>query len=242
MAVKRAAYSSLSGTSGKRLQAWTPTISGGTLTTAGGYNIYTFSSSGTLNTSIPTVVEYLIIGAGGSCAGSAQGGNRESGSGAGGYLSGITFLSNLSNSIVVGNYVAGKNNGQNTTAFNLISYGGGAAANNDFQAGNAGGSGGGGWYGGAGGAGVSGQGNAGGSPGTGFAGGGGGGAGAGGGAPAGGSGLSNSIGGSAYTYCTGGYANTYQSTVYNQNATTYGSGAWGIGNGFNGIVIVRLPI
>ena len=56
------------------------TATGGTITTAGGYTIHTFTSSGTFNASKAGTVEYLVI-AGGGGGGSTVGG----GGGAGGY-------------------------------------------------------------------------------------------------------------------------------------------------------------
>ena len=63
------------------------TATGGTITTSGLYTIHTFTSSGTVSvTSGVGEVEYLVVaGGGGNAVG--QGGNRESGSGAGGLLS-----------------------------------------------------------------------------------------------------------------------------------------------------------
>ena len=61
-------------------------ITGGIITTAGGYQIHTFTSSGTLTVPDAKVVEYLVIAGGG---GAAAGGNRGGGSGAGGYRTNV---------------------------------------------------------------------------------------------------------------------------------------------------------
>jgi hypothetical protein len=98
------------------------------------YEVRTFNSSGSLNISSPTDVDYLIIGGGGG-GGMANGGGG--GGGAGGYLTGSTTLSAQSYSIVIGNGGAGApspatgaqgdrgTQGDNSSAFGLIAIGGG---------------------------------------------------------------------------------------------------------------------
>jgi len=150
------------------------TATGGTITTAGGYKIHTFNSSGTFAVStVPTVstVEYLVIGGGG---GGGTGGSADyrqgGGGGAGGYLT-STFSALVGNyTITVGAGGGVGNNGSNSSIIKTsnsaniaTAIGGGSGA------GAAGGSGGGaqavgeGTFVGSAGAGTSGQGNAGGA-------------------------------------------------------------------------------
>jgi len=65
----------------------TPKFVGGTLTTSGGNQIHTFTSSGTLSPLTPVTASYLVV-AGGGGGGSTGGG----GGGAGGYLASTTTL------------------------------------------------------------------------------------------------------------------------------------------------------
>jgi hypothetical protein len=195
--------------------------------------------------------DYLMAAGGGGNS-SGQGGQRESGSGAGGLLQGtFSFVSGSSYSIIVGSGGSGHANGANTTALGLTAVGGGFGGNSDGMAGAAGGSGGGDWYTDSGGAnaGTAGQGYRGGAWGgvNNWTGGGGGGAGGPGGvSPSnttpgiGGVGVSSSITGSSVTYCTGGRSNVYSGATYDANgASNSGNGASGIGNGGSGIVIIR---
>lgn len=115
------------------------------------YNVHTFLTSGTFTPSSNFEVEYLVVGGGGG-GGSDMGG----GGGAGGYLAGTTSLTSQAYTVVVGTGGAGApagatqprgTNGNNSTAFSLIAFGGGGGASrhdsNGAPAGN-GGSGGGG--------------------------------------------------------------------------------------------------
>jgi hypothetical protein len=234
---------------------------GGTITTSGLYTIHTFTSSGTFSvTSGAGEVEYLVVAGGGGNA-IGQGGNRESGSGAGGLLSNHSSipapLKQPAYTVSPGPYVVtvgggggGKTNGAPSSFGPITSTGGGAGANFDSNIGSPGGSGGGNWYSGATPAtGISGQGNPGGIWGgvNNWVGGGGGGAdGPGGVTPtnpsvgAGGAGLSVSISGSPVTYAAGGRSSEYPSTPNAANgANNTGNGASGAANGGPGIVIIR---
>jgi len=238
---------------------------GGTITPAAGKTVHTFLAPGTFIVSgaPPTFnVEYLVVaGGGGNTVG--QGGNRESGSGAGGLLSNHpstpapliqpTFtVSAGSYNITVGSGGVGRNNGNPSSFGPITSTGGGAGANYDGNIGSPGGSGGGNWYSGAAPAtGTPGQGNPGGIWGGGnnWIGGGGGGAGGPGGVTptnpsigAGGVGLSISISGVSATYGAGGRSSEYPSTPNIQNgADNTGNGASGAANGGPGIVIIAYP-
>jgi hypothetical protein len=70
-------------------QAYTQTIivapTGGTITTAGGYRIHTFTSSGTFVTNMATSVDFLVIAGGGAGGGGVSNYEPGSGGGAGGY-------------------------------------------------------------------------------------------------------------------------------------------------------------
>ena len=80
MAVSRFTKSGMSGYSTKFTTAWTASAIGGTITTAGGYRIHTFT---TVGDGVFTVVanlynvEYLLIAGGGGAAG-ATGGKKSS--------------------------------------------------------------------------------------------------------------------------------------------------------------------
>ncbi len=156
---------------------------GGTITTAGGYTIHTFTSSGTFTASKAGTVEYLVI-AGGGGGGSTVGG----GGGAGGYRTATGFsVAEGAHTVTVGAGGAQDTSGSDSVFSTITSTGGGRGG--PFQtSGFAGGSGGGvggrnsSTNGAGGGAGTAGQGNAGGNRGGGGAnalcgGGGGGGAG-----------------------------------------------------------------
>ena len=201
-------------------------------------------------TSSALLIEYLLVGGGGSGGHDVGGGG-----GAGGFLTGTYALSNTKSfAISVGAGAPAisnntqRNNGENTTGFGLIAYGGGGGGNwqgsdNGSRNGTNGGSGGGGggWSQiGYGGTGTSGQGFAGGDATTNAApsyGGGGGGAGGPGSAGtagdgsqiAGGPGLASSITGTSITYAAGGKGggdNTLDSNTSN--------GTDGLGNGGDG--------
>ncbi len=114
---------------------------GGTITTAGGFRIHTFSTVGsfTFGASGPGTVEYLIL-AGGGGGGASGGTDGSGGGGAGGLRTGSVSVSSPTNyTIVVGagaaSYTgsAGSHdpslyNGGNSSAFSLTSFGGGSAS------------------------------------------------------------------------------------------------------------------
>ena len=198
----------------------TPLFVGGTLTTSGGNQIHTFTSSGTLSPLTPVTVSYLVVAGGGS-GGSSDGG----GGGAGGLLtSSTTIYSGATYVVTVGAGGAARsaggigNSGSNSslagTGLTTVTSTGGGGGGYTSATGASGGSGGGSSYGQAsGGTGTSGQGNNGGGaltgvPYYGMSGGGGAGAvgvngtnSAGG---AGGAGSASSISGSSVTYAGGG--------------------------------------
>jgi hypothetical protein len=198
----------------------TPKFVGGTLTTSGGNQIHTFTSSGTLSPLTPVTASYLVVAGGGGGAGASNGGGA---GGAGGLLtSSTTIYSGATYVVTVGAGGAGGTSGTNGSDSVLLGTGittvtsiGGGRANNNAN-GSSGGSGGGASstngtvY--TGGAGTSGQGFAGGnsvstSP---FATGGGGGAsavganGSGSQSGNGGAGTASSISGTSITYAGGG--------------------------------------
>ena len=80
---------------------------GGTITTAGGYRIHTFSLAASGTNFVPSAsgtVEYLIIGGGGSGGNSfANNTGTAGGGGAGGYRAGSTSVSSQNYAISVGN-------------------------------------------------------------------------------------------------------------------------------------------
>ena len=206
----------------------TPKFVGGTLTTSGGNQIHTFTSSGTLSPLTPVTASYLVVAGGGS--GSTAIGYTEAagGGGAGGLLSGSTTLYSGATYVVTvggggagsGSYASG-NNGSNSvlsgTGITTITSTGGGRGNGDSPGENGGSGGGGGAAvtSRAGGTGIVGQGNNGGSGfGSGTnslrSGGGGGGASAVGAnassaqGGAGGAGTASSITGTSVTYAAGG--------------------------------------
>lgn len=71
------------------------TSTGGTITTAGGYRIHTFTASGTFTASCAGTVEYLVV-AGGGGGGKSQDSVRSGGGGGGGCTNG-TGLGNGGN-------------------------------------------------------------------------------------------------------------------------------------------------
>jgi hypothetical protein len=221
-----------------------PTITGGTVTISGIYRIHAFTSSGTFakNTSSSLDVEYLLVGGGG-----AGGDDIGAGGGAGGVLSGSLTLSSQSNVIVVGGggaatlgfEASGQGiDGNNSTAFGLTAFKGGAgggegSSNANGGSGTYGSGGGGGYSAGSGGSGTSGQGNSGGNGASGNAGGGGGagGSGSAGGPGHGGPGILNSILGTSYYWGGGGGGNSYNYSI---------SGDGGIGGGGGGSTATNL--
>ena len=197
----------------------TPRFVGGTLTTSGGNQIHTFTSSGTLSPLTPVTASYLVVAGGGGCNNDSSGGG-----GAGGLLtSSTTLYSGATYIVTVGAGGAYTTNGSDSilsgTGLTTITATGGGRAGGAVTSitGGNGGSGGGGGGGGTpntGGTGVSGQGFAGGSGNaTGnYTGGGGGGSSAVGSAGGtaggnGGAGTASSISGSSVTYAGGGGGN-----------------------------------
>jgi hypothetical protein len=150
----------------KTVQTPIPLPTGGTITTAGGYNYHTFTSSGSfvVATGDNRSVEALIIAGGGSSS------NDGGGGGAGGLLSETKTLTPATYTVAIG----GQNTNSSITSFTAAVRGGSGGG---YQAGGgSGGSGGGGGVSsGGGGSGTSGQGNNGGSSGGNYASGGGGG-------------------------------------------------------------------
>jgi SPRY domain/Concanavalin A-like lectin/glucanases superfamily len=229
----------------------TPKFVGGTITTSGGKQIHTFTSSGTLSPITPITASYLVVAGGGGGGTGSSGG--QGGGGAGGLLTNSTTLySGATYVVTVGGGGAQGVNGSNsvvsgTGLTTLTATGGGLGASGSFGTGGSGGSGGGGSEGnnpsdgGNGGAGTSGQGSNGGK-GAGGAGGGGGGASAVGGNAAGaggagvvpgngGAGTSSSISGTSVTYAGGGGGSGYG--PYTPSSTGAG-GAGGGGAGASG--------
>ena len=210
----------------------TPKFVGGTLTTSGGNQIHTFTSSGTLSPITPITASYLVVAGGGGAgfSGAIPGGaGAAGGGGAGGYqTSSATLYSGATYVVTVG---AGGSSatsvsqqggdgsssslaGTGITTVTSTGGGGGGTSDSSFRNGRNGGSGGGsGAFSGAGtaGTGTSGQGNNGGTAvEANVAGGGGGGASAAGNNGSsgqggnGGAGSSSSISGSSITYAGGG--------------------------------------
>jgi hypothetical protein len=143
-------------------------VSGGTLTSDATYYYRTFTSTGQLSITGPSLsTNYLAVAGGGG------GGGYGGGGGAGGYLaSTLTIPSNTYTVTVGGGGVGGSNvysvggNGGDSSFYNVLSYGGGGGGCYQSVNGSNGGSGGGGGIsetsgsnGGSGGTGVSGQGN-----------------------------------------------------------------------------------
>ena len=205
----------------------TPKFVGGTITTSGGKQIHTFTSSGTLSPLTPVTASYLVVAGGGGTSL-----DRSGGGGGGGLLSGSTTLySGATYVVTVGAGGAGGSGTSNATSaqdgsnsilsgtgLTTLTATGGGGGNGAGGAGRNGGSGGGGGGNGStstsGGTGTSGQGTNGGNGASvafGGAGGGGGGAtSAGSNAPsgsvggAGGAGTASSITGTSITYAGGG--------------------------------------
>ena len=206
--------------------------------------------------------DFLVVAGGGGNR-VVQGGNRESGSGAGGLRtsygptsgggasaqSALTLTDGSTYTVTVGSGASSRANGQSSSISGpgistVSTSGGGYGGSCDSCPGNPGGSGGGGWYNNGGGSGTSGEGYAG-SPGFNsppYGGAGGGAAGAGGRNTSVGPGLSVSITGGAVTYAAGGVSNDHPGTVRNTNGpANTGNGAGGVANGGSGIVVLRVP-
>ena len=202
----------------------------------------------------PIIITYdVVAGGGGNSVG--QGNNRESGSGAGGYLLGdFSAVIGTVYTITVGAGGGGRSNGSNssitgTGLSTILAYGGGSGGNQDGMAGNSGGSGGGGWYNSSGGSGTAGQGNNGGTS-YGWTGGGGGGRGSAGRAvDVNNNELYKGFGGDGYqspinsvTYARGGDGDRYNGHNANESAAANtGNGGGGAGNGGSGIVNLKIP-
>lgn len=226
-----------------------PKFVGGTITTSGGKQIHTFTSSGTLSPITPITASYLVVAGGGGGGGATtnQGGG---GGGAGGLQASSTTLYSGATYVVTvgaggtggvyGGAAAGSGSNSvvsGTGLTTLTSSGGGGGGVGPDANGSNGGSGGGGGSGGTlrtGGTGTSGQGNNGGqnNGSANYAAGGGGGAGAAGGDGGsvgngnGGNGSASSISGTSVTYAGGGGAGKHVS------ASAAGTG--GTGGGGNG--------
>lgn len=233
----------------------------GTATQVSSDTTYTFTVSATDGTNTvtreftavvesPRTVEYDVIAGGGGNA-VDQGGNREAGSGAGGYLEGtFNLTAGTTYTVSVGGGGSGRSQGSSSSISGsglttISSTGGGSGGNRDGVAGTNGGSGGGGWYTSGYGTGISGQGNdgapAGGS--NNWSGGGGGGKGSAGSTTnnqgVGGSGQASTITGS--TYARGGDGDRYSGHNADANGSSgTGNGGSGAGNGGSGRVNVKL--
>jgi len=220
----------------------TPKFVGGTLTTSGGNQIHTFTSSGTLSPLTPVTASYLVVAGGGGSARQLGGYAGNGGGGAGGLLSGSTTLYSGATYVVTvgaggaggtssGVAPSGSNSVLSGTGLTTLTSTGGGGGGGSTGTGANGGSGGGG----SGesprtaGTGTAGQGNNGGAGVNG--GGGGGGAGAAGSVAvtitggAGGIGVQSSITGTATYYAGGGGGGAYSSG----SAGTGGQGGGGNG-------------
>jgi len=231
----------------------TPKFVGGTLTTSGGNQIHTFTSSGTLSPLTPVTASYLVV-AGGGGGNQGFGGGPGGGGGAGGLLtSSTTLYSGATYVVTVGGGGAGSSAGSAAAATSgsnsvlsgtgittVTSTGGGGAGTTTGQNGGSGA--GANSNGGTGGTGTSGQGNNGGT-GNGvpnYAAGGGGGASAVGANAStinggnGGAGSASSITGSSVTYAGGGGAGAYTGTAGSGGAGGGGNGAAGTTGALSG--------
>ena len=127
---------------------------GGTITTADGYTIHTFTSSGTFTVVSGGEVEYLVVAGGGGGGSSWEGG----GAGAGGLMNGTLNINNGSYTITVGEGGVGgrgsgasnsrvPTNGSNSSFSGFVALGGGVGGQNTpEQYPTSGGSGGGGTH------------------------------------------------------------------------------------------------
>ena len=210
------------------------TVTGGTVTTSGGYTIHTFTSSGTLLVTgqAKSGIEYLVVAGGGG-----GGGTRAGGGGAGG------VVVSTNQDLAAGDYTVtiggggGAGSGVDSAAAggpsslgSLQTCSGGGYGGGQGNPGGDGGSGGGGSDGQNGGSGTSGQGNSGGNSTGSTGGGGGGGKGQAGATPGnysggnGGTSLSNSYSGSSVEYGGGGGGGS-------RDNAARGTGGGGAGNG-----------
>jgi hypothetical protein len=235
---------------------------GGVISEIIGYRVHTFTSSGTFTVQSGGEVEYLVV-AGGGPGGAGNTNEGGGGGGAGGYLSGYISIFSQSYAVNVGTGGPGStdstvnsSNGLNSSAFGLVSIGGGSGGSCSASSGNSGGSGGGGGGCGTaklGGSGTAGQGYGGGMgqwtggphPNPGINGNGGGGGGAGGVGQSGadrapfngtttgtiggaGAGITSNITGTNVTYAVGGDGGAGRSTHAGANGTNYsGNGGGG---------------
>lgn len=117
----------------------TPTctmVGGNKTTTADGYTVHTFLSSGSLVATSCTniAVEYLIVGGGGA-GGAGNYNEGGGGGGAGGYIAGTYVVNTGPYTVTVGSggpsvsdTHASPSNGGNSSVFSVIAYGGGGGA------------------------------------------------------------------------------------------------------------------
>jgi hypothetical protein len=242
------------------------------------YRVHTFTTVGTSNFNVLSTgsvsennsIEYLVVAGGGGGSDDWSGGG-----GGGGMLEGsVTVTRSETYPITVGAgglggflYPIPGNNGGNSSALGITTYGGGGGGSDQGAGsdhGNPGGSGGGGAIDGPGGAATAGQGNAGanGNRGANLQGGGGGGAGAAGSGRQGGAGRSSSITGTATFYAGGGSTMANDGTItaggvggggagHRDGSATAGTNGLGGGGGASaqggrpggsGIVVLRYPI
>jgi hypothetical protein len=221
----------------------TPKFVGGTITTSGGKQIHTFTSSGTLSPITPITASYLVVAGGGGGGRQYGGQGAAGGGGAGGLLtSSTTLYSGATYVVTVGAGGAGGSSagaapsgsnselsGTGLTTITSVGGGGGAGSSGSGASGGSGGGGQGETAPKTGGSGTSGQGNAGGAGVN--AGGGGGGASAAGTSAVlqvpgvGGAGTASSISGSSITYAGGGGGGAYGTNT---------GGAGGAGGGGQG--------
>ena len=127
---------------------------GGTVTTVGGYNYHTFTTSSSLVVATVGVVDYMIVaggGGGGSTIDTAASTAGSGGGGGGGFLLGSTSLSVGTHTIIVGaggtgqtDNISAGSNGINSIGFSYTAIGGGVGGGRNRSAGGSGGSGGGG--------------------------------------------------------------------------------------------------
>jgi hypothetical protein len=228
----------------------TSTTGSPTITTSGGFTIYSFTGSGSITTAKAGLCDVLVQ-AGGAGGGSASSFGQGSGGGAGRYLAFTAFYFQTGlTTVTIGAGGARDTNGVNTSLFDpLIAPGGGAGQgpNGDGVTGGSGGGAGGGTVTNVAGKGIgSGSGNNG-SVGTQPAtAGGGGGANAAGSGATGGAGIANSITGSSVTYGKGGNAGVSSPVAGTANSGNGGDG--GLNNasspvgaaGGSGIAIIKV--
>jgi hypothetical protein len=150
MSIKSAKQSGLGGfnITDTSLKAQGTLAVGGSVLCLNGYNVHTFTGTGTFNALQPLNVEYLIVGGGGS-AGSAL--YHSGGGGGGGIAQGSMYIPAGTYTVTVGAGGANPgstslkgNNGNNSCFNGIIAYGGGGAGVYDCVSGRNGGSGGGG--------------------------------------------------------------------------------------------------